>query len=233
MAHLVEAVGDGAVPGRIVLAAVFCGQLEILLDGRLHLRLSPLLPRILGIVREEGDARALEKRVHPSSHVRRPLVEIDPFDLLQFDHSLLITSARSDDVIDIVVFPILTSTVFTPHSTLAKAMVGGTASEFPVPLLPQVSHLVVAYPKPCLVFLKPVPVRIVYDLLLLLRERICHPSHPPCTKRITKKRGPNTPNFRLRIIPQESISSFLCFKAKKLRQSTTFQNEKSICYRAL
>ena len=97
MAHLVEAVGDGTVPGRIVLSAVFCGQPEILLDVRLHLRLSsslpllgggkalqpllraerlleerhellhleevPVLPRILGIVREEGDERALEMRV--------------------------------------------------------------------------------------------------------------------------------------------------------------------------
>ena len=48
MAHLVEAVGDGAVLGRPVLSAVFCGQLKIPVDERLHLRLSSLPPLLRG-----------------------------------------------------------------------------------------------------------------------------------------------------------------------------------------
>ena len=60
MAHLVEAVGDGAVLGRPVLSAVFCGQLKIPVDERLHLRLSSLPP----LLRGEG--------LQPPFRLRRP-----------------------------------------------------------------------------------------------------------------------------------------------------------------
>ena len=67
------------------------------------------------------------------------------------------------------------------------------------------------FPLRYLTWLRPMPnfswvpkiaVRIgaVRHLLLLLCERICHPLRPPCDDEDTiEKRGPKTPNFRLRL----------------------------------